>query len=254
MATEERILTEIPQYKVTVERPVPRGLEDALGNAGLPRANVSVSREKPEGTEGAPSHRTVLQQHCDFFDEDHDNVIRPFDTYRGFRRLGFNILYSLFSMTIIHIGFSYVTQNSWIPFFGNPFFKIYIDKIHKCKHGSDSETYDTEGRFVPEKFEEIFSKYDKDGKNGLTFADIRHLLYGNANVGDIFGWIGGCVEWGTLYMLCAQDGIVSKEDVRSMYDGSLFNKVAASRKSHSSSLYNGVKPGFDYLKDHAKDS
>ena len=33
--------------------------------------------------------------------------------------------------------------------------------VLQCKHGSDSETYDTEGRYVVEKFEELWTKYAK---------------------------------------------------------------------------------------------
>lgn len=33
--------------------------------------------------------------------------------------------------------------------------------------------YDTEGRFVPEKFEEIFSKFDRSNKGGLSWDDIQ---------------------------------------------------------------------------------
>ena len=35
--------------------------------------------------------------------------------------------------------------------------------------GSDSGVFDTEGRYVPQRFEELMSKYDKDNKGGLTY-------------------------------------------------------------------------------------
>ncbi|CAG8623855.1 13684_t:CDS:2 [Cetraspora pellucida] len=250
-------ITAIPQYQVTVERRVPSGLDSTLGNAGLPRAVIAASREKPKGTEGKNvNNRTVLQQHVEFWDEDGDGVIRPFDTLRGFRRLGFNIFLSAFAMFIIHLGFAYVTQSNWVPFLGNPFFKIYVDKIHKGKHGSDSETFDSEGRFVPEKFEEIFSKYDREGKGGLSFGDIRRLIYGNANACDPFGWMSAVFEWGILFLLCAQNGIISKEDVRSQYDGSLFYRVAERvkegkfRKTYFPVFYKNGRENFgDYSKN-----
>jgi len=47
-----------------------------------------------------------------------------------------------------------------------------------------SETYDTEGRFVPEKFEEVFSKYGKTHKNALTLREVNQAVRGNANIMD----------------------------------------------------------------------
>ena len=40
----------------------------------LPRANKAVSAEKPEGGSTA-SNRSVLQQHVDFWDTDHDGKL-----------------------------------------------------------------------------------------------------------------------------------------------------------------------------------
>ncbi|CAJ0628012.1 16080_t:CDS:2 [Entrophospora sp. SA101] len=203
------LVSHLDEVPITVERKVPHNLEETLGNPGLPRANVAASREKPNGTIGNVKRRTV-----DFWDTDHDGVIRPFDTYQGFRRLGFNIFYCIFSAVSLHLSIAYMTQKSWIPFLGNPFFKIYTDRIYKCKHGSDSESYDTEGRFVPQKFEELFSKYDKNNKGGLNSRDILNLIYGNGNVWDPVGWAFAAFEWGTLYMLCADEHVANEYEKR----------------------------------------
>lgn len=73
---------------------------------------------------------------------DNDGVIWPQDTFVGFRRLGFGYIISTLAVPFIHGSFSYPTQSSWLP---DPFFRIYMKNMHKTKHGSDSETYDTEG-------------------------------------------------------------------------------------------------------------
>ncbi|CAB4485836.1 Caleosin-domain-containing protein [Rhizophagus irregularis] len=222
---EKDIITEVDEAPETKERKVPKDLSDKLGNAGLPRATIAASKEMPEGTPGRPTRKSVLQQHVEFWDTDHDGVITPLDTWKGFRKLGFSLAFSAVAVGIIHGGFSYPTQKSWIPILGNPLFNVYVDTLSKAKHGSDSETFDTEGRFVPEKFEEVFSKYDRDNKGGLSLKDIKQVIRGNANVFDPFGWTSAVFEWGTLYLLCEKDGIVYKEDVRSCYDGSLFFKM-----------------------------
>lgn len=43
-------------------------------------------------------------------------------------------------------------------------------------------------RFVPTKFEEIFSKFDHGNKGGLTFLELLEMTEANRNVFDFFGW------------------------------------------------------------------
>ncbi|KAF8425890.1 Caleosin related protein-domain-containing protein [Tirmania nivea] len=263
-----KIITGIPTVPVTQEFPpfVPKEAEHGKGlvAAGVPRANVAASVENPYGTTKDDyawqhRHQTILQQHVAFFDRDKDGIIWPQDTYIGFRRIGFNILVSLFAIFIIHLNFSFRTVPGVLP---DPFFRIWIDKIHKTKHGSDTNTYDSEGRFSPQHFEDYFEKYSSvypghsavgkkgdegsvggDGgpdqcpvmeqtKKGLTYYDFLRGWNSNRRLFDPIGWSAEFLEWSATYLLLwPADGIMRKEDIRRIYDGSLFWDMAEKRES-----------------------
>lgn len=115
---------------------VPSTKADSLiRRIATPRANAAVSTTSPEGdTEYTRRFKdyTVLQQHVLFWDRDADGQIYPWDTYTGFRELGFNAVFSLLALLIIHSGFSYPTRlaYSWLP---DPLFRVYVGSIHKAK-------------------------------------------------------------------------------------------------------------------------
>eukprot|EP00850_Spirogloea_muscicola_P016078 SM000128S26211 [mRNA] locus=s128:181011:183191:+ [translate_table: standard] len=131
-----------------------------------------------------------------------------------FRKLGFNVLVSIIASIIIHQGFSYYTLDGWLP---SPFFEIYIRNIHGAKHGSDT------GVFVPARFEELFTKFDKQKKGGFYFKDVLQLTNAHRNVADPFGWFAAKFEWFFTWWLAKdENGFLTKEAVRGIYDGSFF--------------------------------
>ena len=73
-------------------------------------------------------------------------LIYPIDTFRGFRKIGFNPFLSFFAIFVIHGTFSYPSQPTWVP---DPLLSLNTANMHRTKHGSDTETYDTEGRYNP---------------------------------------------------------------------------------------------------------
>jgi len=230
---QDEIVRSIQDVPVTKERiPYINTGGSDLEYAGTARANLAASAEVPQGTTQngwakQHSHQTVLQQHCDFFDRDHDSILWPQDTFIGFYRLGFGIILSLFSMILIHANFSYPTCHGWLP---DPFFRIFLGNVHKDKHGSDTGTYDNEGRFVPQKFQEIFSKY-AEGRDYLTIWDVSNVLKGQRCIADPIGWFGALFEWTATYILLwPKDGRLMKEDIRGIYDGSIFYTISARRR------------------------
>lgn len=109
----------------------------------------------------------------------------------GCRAWGWSIPLALLTTFLINFNLSYPTVPGLLP---DPFFRIYTARLYKDKHGSDSMTYDNEGRFKPQSFEDIFAKYDKDNKGGLDFSDLLDFWKGQRMVFDFFGWSASFLE------------------------------------------------------------
>jgi hypothetical protein len=189
--------TSIPTVPITQQRPLHIPSKDSpLADPSVARVNIAATADAPNGTtenDHAARHagQTVLQQHCAYWDKDADGIIWPWDTYNGVRAWGWAIPLALLAMFIIHSTLSFMTLPGFLP---DPFFRIYLNKIHKDKHGSDSGSYDNEGRFRPQNYEEIFTKYDRGNKGGLTTGDIWRMLSGQRLAVDPFGWTASALE------------------------------------------------------------
>ena len=227
LVTMQTFSTQLSTVPVTQQRPVAVDLDKKMAQPAVARANSAPSIDHPEGTPNAPQTRSVLQQHVDFFDRNKDGMIDMYETFTGFRALGFNLLISLLAIFVIHPSFSFVTA----PGYFDPRLRVHTSNVHKGKHGSDSGVYDTEGRFVPQKFEELFTKWDRDGKGAVSFNELWQMTSDLKCVMDPFGWFAAKFEWFIVYLLCADEqGLVSREKIRGVYDGSLFYQVEAELK------------------------
>ncbi|KAL8655334.1 MAG: hypothetical protein Q9226_003090 [Calogaya cf. arnoldii] len=194
---------------------------------------------------GLANNLTALQLHVAFWDYNNDSIITPVEIYRGFRDLGFCIPYSLGGL-LIPIFFSYPTTlgHSWLP---DPLFRIYTDTIHKAKHGSDTGVYSSDGNLRLMLFDEVFEKMDSSSLQDTTTGDNTTNLEverrePSLGVGDLFrlhaknraaadpaGWSFAAMEWWTTWLLLQRDGRLWKEDLRAIYDGTLFWKIREER-------------------------
>ncbi|CAK9150323.1 unnamed protein product [Ilex paraguariensis] len=179
--------------------------------------------------EEVDTEQNVLQKHVMFFDRNNDGIVYPSETFKGFRAIGCGIPLSTFAALFINVGLSGKTRPGKFP---SLLFPIEVKNIQKAKHGSDSGVYDTEGRFVPSKFEEIFSKHAHNNSDALTSDELMGMLKANRVPKDFGGWLAAYTEWKILYVLCKdKNGLLQKDTIRAVYDGSLFEKMVKEKAS-----------------------
>jgi hypothetical protein len=196
---------------------------------------LTVRRSQDDTNAPAKSHhfqhssntkRSALRRHCDFWDADHDGLIYPWDIFIGFRKLGFNIALCLWAAVTMAICSSYATQTSWLP---HPMFAINLNNIHCSRHGSTTGAYDLDEELDTRRFDAIFDKY-AGGKDYLTWRTLYQIWSGQCVANDWFGWFAGGLEWIAMYILLwPEDGKMYKEEIRGVYDGSIFWKIAEDR-------------------------
>ncbi|KAL5760936.1 hypothetical protein ACOSP7_019439 [Xanthoceras sorbifolium] len=178
---------------------------------------------------GVDGGQDFLQKHVAFFDRNNDGVVYPWETFQGFRAIGANMLLSTVASFFINMGLSSKTRPGKWP---SPLFPIVVKNIPKAKHGSDSGVYDSEGRFVPSKFEEIFKKHAHTNPDALTSDELSAMLKANREPKDYAGWIAALSEWKIVFYLCKdKNGLLRKETLRGVYDGSLFERMEKERQS-----------------------
>ncbi|KAK2399577.1 Caleosin-related family protein [Trifolium repens] len=173
-------------------------------------------------------NENVLQKHAAFFDLNQDGVIYPWETYQAMREIGSSMVLSTAAAIFINVALSQSTRPGKFP---SPLFPIEVKNIQLGKHGSDTGVYDSEGRFVASKFEEIFIKHAHTHPNALTYDELKQLIKSNREPKDLKGRIGSSVEWNVLYKLAKdKNGLLQKETIRGVYDGSLFEVL---KKEHT---------------------
>ncbi|CAI0459175.1 unnamed protein product [Linum tenue] len=166
-----------------------------------------------------------------FFDRNHDGIIYPWETFQG----TYLPLYSSRFIFLISLASNFIfTQILLFGRFPSLLLPIEIRNIQRGKHGSDSGAYDSQGRFVPAKFEEIFSKHARSHPDALTSDELGEMLKQNREPKNYAGWLGSYSEWKILFLLGKdENGLLQKDTVRSVYDGSLFERMEKERQSSS---------------------
>lgn len=166
-------------------------------------------------------YSTALQKHVAFFDRNKDGIIYPYETYIGFRAIGFGRVISAIAAVFINISLSYKTLDSPIP---SPLLPIYIKNIGRSRHANDSRVYSEGDNFTPHRLDELFREFAKESPDRLSLNEMnamRESFHKNSNKKS--GRLASKVEWQFAYKALKDEyGYISKDYIAKLFDGSIF--------------------------------
>ncbi len=175
--------------------------------------------------------RTALQLHVDFFDRNGDGIIHASETARGLKAIGLpgGSVGAWVTAQAIHAGLPKTHGG------GSWYRPTSIDTaiIHKGVHGSHTGAYDENGNYVHPKYLAIF-QYDADGNDAIDSKEMKAFHAGKKTK---TGNTASKAEFTVLMLVAAEvdpnTGLkqLSRETLRSLYDGSLFYKLAEKVKA-----------------------
>ncbi|XP_027118217.2 peroxygenase 1-like [Coffea arabica] len=169
------------------------------------KRNIGSSKQSSgAGTGPRNCSWTALQQHISGFDLNKDGILYPWETYAGLRGIGWNVIASTILTIVFNVTFSYASLPGWVP---SLLFPVYIENIHKNKHGDDTENYDKKGSFFSDDFEMLLSDLcPPKSPNKLKLTELWKMPV------HIIRWIKEKMGWKALYFLARLEAIsLSKE-------------------------------------------
>ncbi|MBT6176636.1 MAG: hypothetical protein HOI23_05260 [Deltaproteobacteria bacterium] len=198
-------------------------------------AEPSVSSASPastpfdtyEGPRPSPGKHqtTALAKHVGFFDANGNGKITVGESRERLAELGVDGLKGYAGAAAVNFVIASMVA-------GYPALTIDLSRIQKSKHDSDSDVFDANGEFDPKKFEELFTRFDKNNDGALDGDEISDFLTRNRE--SFFGSALAQLELPILLKIAGEPmevngtetQVLTRERLAKFYDGSLFYELA----------------------------
>lgn len=170
--------------------------------------------------------QNLVKKKLEFFNRSKGNSITLYDSYQGFRILGFNVLMSLILALIMNVYFAFSTFKLKNP----TFLSINLENLDKYSFIKMSR--------VKEELEENWERVDTEKMDRLSLFQLLSIRHSESLINMIVHSFSMFFLW---WIAADQQGFVSKDRLMQYFEGELFGKIELARKMNYSQLPNKRK-------------